>query len=149
RLSDANLLTMRNFGHQSLRRVRAAISASGNPFDKVEAARRLHVEVATLRDQNEQLRLENQRLLVDNAELSHECDQCQAKLTEVWAEVAELRVIRERQLEQNEALLEGHERLQAEIERLRAALTEIMQGARSVDYAIHVARVALAGHKEC
>ena len=31
-----------------------------------------------------------------------------------------------------------------EIERLRAALTEIMQGARSVDYAIHVARVALA-----
>jgi len=68
---------------------------------------------------------EIQRLLLDNAELSHECDQCQAKLTEVWAEVAELRVIRERQLEQNEALLEGHERLQAEIERLRAALVQI------------------------
>jgi chromosome segregation ATPase len=36
-------------------------------------------------------------------------------------------------------------KLKTENERLRAALTEIMQGARSVDYAIHVARVAL-GH---
>lgn len=33
---------------------------------------------------------------------------------------------------------------EAEIERLRAALTEIMQGARGLDYAIHIARVALA-----
>ena len=36
------------------------------------------------------------------------------------------------------------EQLVAENERLRAALTEIMQGARSLDYAIHIARVALA-----
>lgn len=35
--------------------------------------------------------------------------------------------------------------LRAENERLRAALTEIMQGARSLDYAIHLARVTLAG----
>ena len=32
---------------------------------------------------------------------------------------------------------------EAEVERLQAALREIMQGARSLDYAIHVARVAL------
>jgi predicted nuclease with TOPRIM domain len=35
-------------------------------------------------------------------------------------------------------------RLSEKNERLRAALSEIMQGARSLDYAIHVARVALA-----
>lgn len=34
---------------------------------------------------------EIERLLVDNAELSAECDQWQAKLAEVWAELAELR----------------------------------------------------------
>jgi hypothetical protein len=34
---------------------------------------------------------EIRRLLADNAELSTECDQYQAKLNEVWAEVAELR----------------------------------------------------------
>jgi hypothetical protein len=44
--------------------------------------------------------------------------------------------------------LQRVQELRAENERLRAALTEIMQGARSVDYAIHVARVALGNAKE-
>lgn len=39
-------------------------------------------------------------------------------------------------------------RLATENQRLRAALIEIVQGARSVDYAIHLARVTLAREKE-
>ena len=74
-----------------------------------EAMRRARFKIDELRAENERLRAEcqgwadtfaqnmkvigdeNERMLVDNAELSAECDQYQAKLTETWAEVAELR----------------------------------------------------------
>lgn len=56
-----------------------------------ERAERAEQEITVLREQLAESESDNERLLVDNAELGRECDQYQVKLSEVWAEVARLR----------------------------------------------------------
>jgi predicted RNase H-like nuclease (RuvC/YqgF family) len=46
---------------------------------------------AALRAENERLQQEVERLLIDNAELSDECDQWERKQEQSWQEIADLR----------------------------------------------------------
>jgi regulator of replication initiation timing len=62
----------------------------------------MNLDAAALEAENERLRgqlaealREVDRLLIDNAELSTECDQWQKKLAETWAELAALAALRE------------------------------------------------------
>ena len=72
-------------------------------------------------------------------------NQAAKQIRELEAENERLRDDNRRLAEMWQSTLESD---QIEIDWLRAALVEIMQGARSVDYAIHVARVALANDKQ-
>jgi hypothetical protein len=82
----------------------------------------------------------NRQLRLRLAEAEAECDQWQRKLTEdAWPELARLR-------DQVQVLTLANQTFTGtfeELVRLRAVLTRIMQGARSLEYARHLARMAL------
>ena len=85
RIDGVEYITLRADDFRDLARVQS----------EVERLTHLHKLDHSLADQweaeRDALRAENERLLLDNAELSAECDQWQKKLAEVWAEVARLR----------------------------------------------------------
>ena len=51
----------------------------------------MRVSDAVHKAEMDTLRAENQRLLLDNAELSAECDQWQRKVADCWREIEQLR----------------------------------------------------------